>query len=48
MNLGAVPETGVYIFEATIPTVPPGPYAVPMQAFIGDSLTNLFILEVSE
>jgi hypothetical protein len=37
---------GVYTLDAIIPPGIPGPYSIPMQAFIGDSLTNLCVLEV--
>jgi hypothetical protein len=44
--LPPVPVDGVLVLPATIPLFPPGPYAVPMQAFIQDGLTNLCVLEV--
>jgi hypothetical protein len=45
--LGSIPSPdGIFIYPARIPPDIPGPYAVPMQAFIGDSLTNLYTMEV--
>jgi predicted outer membrane repeat protein len=44
-----IPGDGVLVLPATIPTTPPAPYDLPMQALIGlepDSLSNLFVLEV--
>ncbi|MHC4946319.1 MAG: hypothetical protein ACYTG7_25170, partial [Planctomycetota bacterium] len=40
-----IPGDGVLVLPATIPTTPPAPYDLPMQALIGlepDSLTNLY------
>jgi hypothetical protein len=40
---------GVLVLPATLPTTPPAPYDLPMQALIGlgpDSLTNMYVLEV--
>lgn len=44
--LGPIPNNGVYVLPATIPGSPPPPYDVPMQALIGNELTNLYVLEV--
>jgi hypothetical protein len=44
-----IPGNGILVLPATIPTTPPAPYDLPMQALIGlapDSLTNLWVLEV--
>jgi predicted outer membrane repeat protein len=44
-----IPGDGVLVLPATIPTTPPAPYDLPMQALIGlqsDSLTNVEVLEV--
>ena len=47
IDLGAIPSPdGVYILPATLPPSIPGPYSIPMQALIGNSLTNLCVLEV--
>lgn len=37
---------GILVISATIPTTPTGPYSLPMQALIGDELSNLCILQV--
>jgi hypothetical protein len=37
---------GVLVVPGTMPSSPPPPYSIPMQALIGDSLSNLCILEV--
>jgi hypothetical protein len=44
-----IPGNGVLVLPAAIPSTPPAPYDLPMQALIGldpDALTNLFVLEV--
>ncbi|MHC4944926.1 MAG: right-handed parallel beta-helix repeat-containing protein [Planctomycetota bacterium] len=44
-----IPGDGVLKLPATIPSTPPAPYDLPMQALIGlnpDSLTNLFVMKV--
>jgi hypothetical protein len=44
-----IPGNGVLVLPTNIPTTPPAPYDLPMQALIGlepDSLTNLYMLEV--
>jgi hypothetical protein len=47
IDLGAVPSPdGVYILTQTLPPDTPGPYSVPIQAFVGSSLTNLCVLDV--
>jgi hypothetical protein len=46
-----IPGDGVLVLPATIPTAPPAPYELFMQALIGlepDSLTNVCVLEVRE
>ena len=45
-HFGSIPSDGIFVFTATLPPDIPGPYAIPMQAFIGDSLTNHCIMEV--
>jgi hypothetical protein len=46
-DFGSIPSPdGVYIFPTTLPPDIPGPYSIPLQAFIGDSLTNLSVMEV--
>jgi hypothetical protein len=37
---------GLHVISGTLPAAPPGPYAIPMQAIIGDALTNLCVIEV--
>ncbi|MHC4945211.1 MAG: hypothetical protein ACYTG7_19520, partial [Planctomycetota bacterium] len=44
--LPPIPANGVFILPATLPSSPAGPYEIPMQAIIGDELSNLCILEV--
>jgi hypothetical protein len=45
--LGSIPSPeGVLILPANLPSTPPAPYDLPMQALIGDELTNLCVLEV--
>jgi hypothetical protein len=44
--LGSIPADGILVLSTTLPATPPAPYDVPMQALIGDSLTNLSVLEV--
>ncbi|MHC4946097.1 MAG: WD40 repeat domain-containing protein [Planctomycetota bacterium] len=39
-----IPAGGVQVFRVTIPATPPGPYDLPLQALIGDELSNLCIL----
>jgi hypothetical protein len=41
-----IPSTGVLVIPATLPMSPPAPYDVPLQALIGDELTNLSLLKV--
>jgi len=41
-----LPANGVLVIPEVVPTVPSAPYDIPMQALLGDKLTNLFILEV--
>ena len=46
--LGSIPSPeGVLILPGTVPDTPPAPYAIPMQALVGDELTNLCVLEVN-
>jgi hypothetical protein len=44
--LGAVPSSGVMVLTAVLPASPAGPYDVPMQALVGEKLTDLRVLEV--
>lgn len=46
--LGAIPFNGVYVLPGTIPPSPLAPYDLPMQALIGNSFSNLSVLEVRE
>jgi hypothetical protein len=46
-DLGFIPSPdGLYTLEGTLPPDIPGPYSIPMQAIIGESLTNLCLIEV--
>ena len=44
--LPPIPGNGYIILAATIPSNPPPPYSLPMQALIGMELTNLCVLHV--
>jgi hypothetical protein len=45
--MGFIPSPdGVFVWSAVLPPDIPGPYSIPMQAFIGDSLTNLCVMDV--
>jgi hypothetical protein len=46
IDLGSIPSNGVYVLPATLHPAIPGPYSIPMQAFVGESLTNLCVMEV--
>jgi hypothetical protein len=47
IDLGAIPyPEGVLKLGGTIPHSPAGPYILPMQAFVGESLTNLSVMHV--
>jgi hypothetical protein len=41
-----MPASGVMTLPATLPLSPPAPYDLPMQAIIGDMLTNLYVMHV--
>jgi hypothetical protein len=41
-----IPSTGVLVIPATLPMSPPAPYELPLQALIGNELTNLSLLKV--
>ena len=41
-----IPAAGILILPGTIPSTPPPPYSIPMQALIGAELTNLSLLEI--
>jgi hypothetical protein len=41
-----VPSNGVIELPAALPATPPAPYEIPLQALIGDSLSNLSLLRV--
>lgn len=45
--LAPIPPSGVQSLSAVLPVGIPPPYSVPMQATIGNKLTNLSVLEVS-
>ncbi|MHC4943008.1 MAG: right-handed parallel beta-helix repeat-containing protein [Planctomycetota bacterium] len=44
--LPPLPASGVQVLPSTLPASPAGPYRVPMQTIVIDTLTNLFVLEV--
>lgn len=44
--LGTLNLDGVMVLPTTLPTVPPAPYDIPMQAIIGNELTNLCVMKV--
>jgi len=44
--LAPIPSNGVEVIAGPLPGTPPAPYSIPMQAVIGDVLTNLCVLEV--
>lgn len=44
--LGTMPPEGVMVLPATLSLTPSAPYDVPMQALIGDKLSNLSVIEV--
>lgn len=44
--LGSIPLDGVTVLPSTLPSTPSAPYDVPMQAMIGDKLSNLSVIEV--
>jgi hypothetical protein len=47
VDLGTIPSPdGVMIYPSIIPGTSPAPYSIPMQALIGDELTNLCILNI--
>jgi hypothetical protein len=47
LDLGSIPSPGgVYVLTSTIPSDFPAPYTIPMQAFVGNSLTNLSTMKV--
>jgi hypothetical protein len=47
IELGKIPSPdGVYILSGRIPPSSPYTYSIPLQAIIGDSLTNLCVIEV--
>jgi hypothetical protein len=47
VGLWAIPSPdGVLIYPGTIPRLPPAPYSIPMQALIGQELTNPCLLDV--
>lgn len=41
-----MPESGILVIDSRLPMCPAGPYEIPMQALVGNELTNLFVLEV--
>lgn len=47
VDLGAIPSPdGILIISGAIPATPPAPYDLPLQALVGDELTNLTVVEV--
>jgi predicted outer membrane repeat protein len=46
--LPSMPDKGVLKLPTKLPLTPAAPYDVPMQALIGDTLSNLSVLEVRE
>ena len=44
--LPAIPGTGLFDWPISMPGNPPGPYQLPLQAYIEGVLTNLCIVEV--
>ncbi len=46
IDLGIMPMNGVWILSGYLPSSPPGPYSIYMQALIGDKLTNLCVMNV--
>jgi len=38
----------VLVLPTTLPGTPAAPYDIPMQALIGNELSNLYVLEVRE
>ncbi|MHC4943159.1 MAG: hypothetical protein ACYTG7_09095 [Planctomycetota bacterium] len=44
--LGAIPAGGVMDLPGELPTLPPPPYDLPIQALVGDQFTNLLVLRV--
>jgi hypothetical protein len=46
LMLPQIPGTGVEVLSGVLPAVPPAPYTIPLQALIGNTLTNLCLLEV--
>lgn len=43
--LVAIPSEGVLVIPASLPSTA-APYDIPMQALVGEELSNLFVLEV--
>jgi predicted outer membrane repeat protein len=47
IDLGAMPApNGLLVLNGTLPSTPPGPYTIYMQAIIGTELTNLGIMKI--
>jgi hypothetical protein len=47
LDLGAIPSPkGVLTLSGTVPTMPPPPNTIHLQALIGDALTNPCVLEI--
>ncbi|MFH2001547.1 MAG: right-handed parallel beta-helix repeat-containing protein [Planctomycetota bacterium] len=44
--LVSIPPDGVLVVSTSLPVAPVAPYDIPLQALIGNTLSNLFILEV--
>jgi hypothetical protein len=47
IGLPQIPTPGVLMVPGTIPGTTPPPYSIPMQALIGDSLSNLCVLDIN-
>jgi len=47
LPLFPIPPEGVLVVSDTLPGSPAGPYDIPLQALIGESFTNLFVLEIN-
>lgn len=42
----SIPSTGILIIPGVIPATPPASYSIPMQAIVGDALSNLCVVVV--
>jgi hypothetical protein len=46
ISMGTVPASGLLTLPADLPSTPPGPYTIFMQAIMGAQLTNLSVMHV--